>query len=65
MFAEMKAKNYIRAAQTRNNPIKVANKFIYFFLLLPLWSIELISSVSSSFTDGRTPWTGDQLVARQ
>jgi hypothetical protein len=21
-------------------------------------------SVSSTFTDGRTPWTGDQLVAR-
>jgi hypothetical protein len=33
-------------------------------LLLPLWSMGLISQFLDHFTDGRTPWTGDQLVAR-
>jgi hypothetical protein len=33
-------------------------------LLLPLWSIGLISQFFYHFTDGRTPWTGHQLVAR-
>jgi hypothetical protein len=37
---------------------------IFFFLSLPLWSIGLISQFLDHFTDGRTPWTGDQLVAR-
>jgi hypothetical protein len=32
--------------------------------LLPLWSIGLISQFLDHFTDGRTPWTGDQLVSR-
>ncbi|PNF19818.1 hypothetical protein B7P43_G14295 [Cryptotermes secundus] len=33
--------------------------------VLPTWtSIELISQFHDHFTDGRTPWTGDQLVAR-
>jgi hypothetical protein len=32
---------------------------------LPLfWSIGLISQFLNHFTDGRTPWAGDQLVAR-
>jgi hypothetical protein len=30
--------------------------------LLPFWSIGLISQFIEHFTDGRTPWTGDQLV---
>jgi hypothetical protein len=33
-------------------------------VLFPLWSIGLISQFLDNFTDGRTPWTGDQLVAR-
>jgi hypothetical protein len=32
--------------------------------LLPFWSIGLISRFHNKFTDGRTPRTGDQLVAR-
>jgi hypothetical protein len=28
-------------------------------LLLPLWSIGLISQFHDHFTEGRTPWTGD------
>jgi hypothetical protein len=32
--------------------------------LFPLWSIELISQFFDHFTDGRTPWMGDQLIAR-
>jgi hypothetical protein len=35
-----------------------------FFLLLPVWSIGLISQFLDHFTDSMTPWTGDQLVAR-
>jgi hypothetical protein len=31
---------------------------------LPLWSIGMISQIHYYFTDGRTPWTGDQLVTR-
>jgi hypothetical protein len=41
--------------------------YIFFFLLLPLApTLEHRAdlSVSWSFTDGRTPWTGDQLIAR-
>jgi hypothetical protein len=43
---------------------------IFFFLfapygsMLPLLEHRVDFSVSWSFTDGRTPWTGDQLVAR-
>jgi hypothetical protein len=38
---------------------------IYFFLLLlPLWSIGLISQFLDHFTDGRTPCTGDQHIAK-
>jgi hypothetical protein len=33
---------------------------IFFDLLLPLWSIGLISQFLDHFTDGRTPWTSDQ-----
>jgi hypothetical protein len=33
-------------------------------LLLPLWNTGLISQFHNNFTDGRTPWTSDQLVAR-
>jgi hypothetical protein len=33
--------------------------------LLPIWNMELISQFLDHFKDGRTPWTGDQLVARQ
>jgi hypothetical protein len=33
-------------------------------LFLPLWSIGLIFQFHDHFTDCRTPWTGDQLVAR-
>jgi hypothetical protein len=29
-------------------------------LLLPLWNVGLISQFLDHFTDGRTPWTGDQ-----
>jgi hypothetical protein len=36
----------------------------FFFLLLPLWSIGLISQFHDNFTDARTSWTGGQLVAR-
>jgi hypothetical protein len=32
--------------------------------MLPLWSRGLISQFLGHFTDGGTPWTGDQLVAR-
>jgi hypothetical protein len=38
--------------------------FFSYFLLLPTWEHWADFSVSWSFTDGRTPWTGDQLVAR-
>jgi hypothetical protein len=34
-----------------------------FLLLLLLWNIGLISQFHDYFTGGRTPWTGDQLVA--
>jgi hypothetical protein len=34
------------------------------FLLLPLWSIGLISQFLGHFTDGRSPWRRDELVAR-
>jgi hypothetical protein len=37
---------------------------IGFLLLLPLWSIGLISQFLDHFTDVRTPWTSDQLVAK-
>jgi hypothetical protein len=33
-------------------------------LLLPLCSIGLMSQFLDHFTEGRTPWTGDQPVAR-
>jgi hypothetical protein len=36
----------------------------FFLLLLPLWSIGLISQFLDYFTDGMTPWRSDQLVAR-
>jgi hypothetical protein len=32
--------------------------------LQPPWALASDFSVSWSFSDGRTPWTGDQLVAR-
>jgi hypothetical protein len=32
--------------------------------LLPFWGIRLIFQFLDHFTDGRIPWTGDQLVAR-
>jgi hypothetical protein len=38
--------------------------WIFFFLLLPLLEHRADLSVSWSFTHGRTPWTGDQLVTR-
>jgi thiosulfate reductase cytochrome b subunit len=38
---------------------------LLFLLLLQFWSIGLISQFLDHFTDGRSPWTGDQLVARQ
>jgi hypothetical protein len=31
---------------------------------LPFWNIGLISQFLDHFTDCRTPWTGDQLIAR-
>jgi hypothetical protein len=38
---------------------------VYFSLLvLPVWSTGLICQFLDHFTDGRTPWTDDQLVAR-
>jgi hypothetical protein len=43
---------------------------IFLFLFAPIWELgptlehRADFSVSWSFTDGRTPWTGDQLVAR-
>jgi hypothetical protein len=41
------------------------SKLLFFSLiLLQLWSIGLISQFLDHFTDSRTPWTGDQLVAR-
>jgi hypothetical protein len=45
-------------------------QYIFFLLLLllwtllPFWNIGLISQFLDYFTDGRTPWAGDQLVAR-
>jgi hypothetical protein len=36
----------------------------FFNLSLPLWSIGLIYQFLDHFTDGRIPWTGDELVAR-
>jgi hypothetical protein len=52
--------------------LPLASPQLYFFpsscsmyrSLLPFWSIGLISQFLDHFTDGRTPWTGDQLVAR-
>jgi hypothetical protein len=38
--------------------------FLSSLLLLPLWSMGLLSQFPNHFTDGRTPWPGDQLVAR-
>jgi hypothetical protein len=32
--------------------------------LFTFWSTELISQFLGHFTDGRTPWTGEQPVAR-
>jgi hypothetical protein len=42
----------------------------FFFLFAPIWELAPLLehradfSVSCSFKDGRTSWTGDQLVAR-
>jgi hypothetical protein len=33
-------------------------------LSFPIWSIWMISQFYDHCTDGRTPWTGDQLAAR-
>jgi hypothetical protein len=44
--------------------VSVIQKLIFFLLLLPRWSIGLIYRFLDHFRDGRTPWTGDQLVAR-
>jgi hypothetical protein len=46
--------------------LEISKRFplLSFLLLLPLWSVGLISQFLDHFTDGRTPWTGDQLVAR-
>jgi D-alanyl-lipoteichoic acid acyltransferase DltB (MBOAT superfamily) len=40
------------------------NLINFFLLLLPLQSIGPISQFPDNFTAGRTPWTGDELVAR-
>jgi hypothetical protein len=40
------------------------SKCSFFLLLLPLWSTGLISQFLDHFTYGRTPWMGDQLIAR-
>jgi hypothetical protein len=44
--------------------IKQSLHIFFSVLLLALWSIGLISQFRDHFTDGRTPLTGDQLVAR-
>jgi hypothetical protein len=55
MFPVLKMEGYIGCME----------HFIHFsLLLLPLWNIGLISQFHDRFTDGRTPWTGDQLVSR-
>jgi hypothetical protein len=41
-----------------------SSSLLPFGSLLPLLEHRANFSVSWSFTDGRTPWTGDQLVAR-
>jgi hypothetical protein len=40
------------------------NPTLFSFLFAPIWEHRADFSVSWSFTYGRTPWTGDQLVAR-
>jgi hypothetical protein len=34
----------------------------FFLFLIQFWSIRLISQFYDHFTDGRTPWKGDQLI---
>jgi hypothetical protein len=41
-----------------------AFSIFFFLLLLPFWSIGLISQFRDHCTEGRTPWTGDQLVEK-
>jgi hypothetical protein len=44
---------------------EIYRAYSYFsLLLLPLWSIRLIYQFLDHFTDNRTPWMGDQLIAR-
>jgi hypothetical protein len=44
---------------------KLAQRNIFFSSsLLQLWSIGLIYQFLDHFTDDRTPWTGNELVAR-
>jgi hypothetical protein len=52
-------------ALKEQNFLKVTIAEHHFFSpFASLWSIGLISQFLDHFTDGRTPWTGDQLVAQ-
>jgi hypothetical protein len=65
LFSNFPHKNCGERGETTSPILTYSNLSFFFFLLLPLWSIGLISKFLHHFTDGRTPWTGDQLVERR
>jgi hypothetical protein len=52
----------IRENRVKHRALHLAICFPYhtFFFLSCFWSIRLISQFQNHFTDGRTPWAGDQ-----
>jgi hypothetical protein len=57
-------KNKFNAVKAEHLRYMFSTIYYFFLLLLPLWIIGLISQFVHHFTDGRTPWTGDQLVTK-
>jgi hypothetical protein len=62
--------NILKSQTCKWNKFTEVFEYLFFFLFAPIWELAPLLehradfSVSWSFTDGRTPWTGDQLVAR-
>jgi hypothetical protein len=55
----------LKTRQVAMSPILLyGNNWVFFFPYAPTLEHRANFSVSWLFTDGRTPWTGDQLVAR-
>jgi hypothetical protein len=56
---------FVHPAMSPPHQRKSHPEVFFFRPLAPLWSIGLISRFLVHFTDGTTPWTGDQLVSRR